>query len=184
VQFIAEHPVTIGVTPEAPAIYDAKGRMIHPATRFVSAQFTRGIAPEWAYQEAAKRFSFTTMPQGVSRRQWVSFYDSLTAQDQLGWTDDEREAIERVLSNHPHCVKVERPRIQPPYPSYDKQRRVAGRRTIEHAIAEIVETVKSTGIDPELVISYEIENENDPQVIAAMEALKAEEPEPEPLIAA
>jgi hypothetical protein len=184
VEFIAEDPINIGIRAAKAPLFDTDGQMVKEGTRRLYAKFDRGTAPEYAYQEALKIFSFAKIHRDISPRQWVSFYDSLTAQLQHGWTDEERKCIEDELCKSPHAIKVEQPRIKAPYPAYTRQRKTQGARTIKHAIAEIVETVKTTGIDPELVISYELQNDQNTQVIEAMQALKDEEAVDEPVIAA
>jgi hypothetical protein len=175
VEFIAEDPINVGIRAAKVPIYD---------TRRLYAKFDRGTAPEHAYQEALKIFSFAKIHRDIMPRQWVSFYDSLTSQIQHGWTDDERKCIEDELCKSPHAIKVDPPRAKAPYPAYARQRKTQGARTINHAIAEIVETVKTTGIDPELVISYELQNDKNVKVVEAMQTLKEETPAEDPMIAA
>ena len=183
-EFIAEDPVNFGIRAATVPIYDNEGRMIKEGSRRLSAKLDRGTAPEYAYQEALKIFSFSKMHQGVSSRQWVSYYDSLSAQVQHGWSDEERKVIEDELCKNYLVIQVSQPLVKAPYPTYTKQRKVQGRRTLDIAITDIVETVKNTGIDPELVISYELQNEKNQKVIDAMQAAKDEEPVGEPMIAA
>lgn len=186
-QFVAEDPVHVVVSNDIPAIFDTKGGMVTPSRRRVFAKFTRGTAPQWARKTALELFEFRKMPErGVSVDKWIAFYDSVEDAARNGWTDEERELIEQKLQTHHSCVEVEAPKIPAPYPHYDRQRKRHGQRKIEHVIAEIVETVKTTGIDPEAVIAYESENENDAQVIAAVAELlePVKEHEDEPLITA
>ena len=183
-EFIAEDPVNIGIRAATVPIYDNEGRMIKEGRRRLSAKFNRGGAPEYAYQEALKIFSFAKMRRDDTPRQWVSFYDSEAAHAQHGWTDEESKVIDDELCKSPLVIQVSQPLVKAPYPTYTKQRKVQGRRTLDIAITDIVETVKNTGIDPELVISYELQNEKNQKVIDAMQAAKDEEPVGEPMIAA
>ena len=178
VQFIAENVPQVFVRSENPAVYDTKGRMVQPKSRRVSAEFKRGTAPGYAREIGLKAFSFNGLPDsGISPEQWISFYDSVQGQQQYGWTDEEREAIEEKLLAQGY-LRVEPTRRKAPWPAYDKL--VAqGARTIEKVVAKIAEKVVEDGYDADEVIAYEAENLNRAAVIEALSELLAPTPEEE-----
>lgn len=181
-QFIAENEPQVFVRSENPAVYDTKGRLVQPKSRRVSAEFKRGTAPAFAREKGLKAFEFKGLPDsGISPGQWLSYYDSVHAQTQFGWTDEEREAIEAKLLEQGY-MRVEPDCRNAPWPAYDKL--VAqGARTVEKVAAKIAEKVAEDGYDPAEVIAYERENLNRPEVLAALTEEPAEA-EPESLVAA
>lgn len=78
----------------------------------------------------------------------------------------------------------EKPKLTVPYNNFLKHRKVQGKRTIEHVIADVIAAVEAAGVDPAEVIAYERENDNNQTLIAALEALTAPEPVEEPVVAA
>lgn len=88
-----------------------------------------------------------------------------------------KETVEKALTQSPEFgreyVLVEAEHVPAPYAKYDEHRKTIGRRTVEHAIADITATYETAGFDLGLAIAYERENGNDPQVVAALEALTA-----------
>lgn len=190
---IAENPYRFEVRPEVPAVYDTKGRVVSPAQRRVFIQFGRGSAPNYAHKLGVDSFEFATKPtyEGGSvfpSELWLCYYDSEAAQQIHGWTDDERAEIEAHLPTCPDVLIVERPKLKPPWPAYDKITAGAGRGMTQEAAAEkIVRKHVEDGYDPGYTLTYERDNRNRPEVIAALETLLAEgpvAPEPEPLVAA
>lgn len=95
--------------------------------------------------------------------------------------------VEEFLLNYAQhgrdYVLVETVKVNAPYPRYDEQRKVHGQRRIEHAIKDIVATYETAGFDVDQAVAYERQEGNNEQVIAALEALKAPDPE-EQLVAA
>lgn len=87
------------------------------------AQFSpAGGVPDYA-REAVQRLPGFLVGVGrdedpFSRMGW---WDSVHAQHENGWTDAERERAEQALlaSGDPNVLLVERPRLVPPWPSYD-----------------------------------------------------------------
>jgi hypothetical protein len=149
----------------------------------VFAQFERGNAPIWARKQAAELYTFDRMPQGTTPERWLSYYNSADDQILMGWTDEERAAIEEALLEVHSAVLVERPKAVAPWPTYDKLT-VAGRRTIELVVEKIVATVSDLGLNADHVADYERENLNRAEVLTGLAGLTEREPEPEPLIAA
>lgn len=140
----------------------------------VVCKFQHGGLSEWEKQEALKVFEFKL---GHDETAWkrLSFYDTDLEAVRLGWPDEIKERVEaRLLAGVGYgtdYIMVEKPRLEPPWPTYDQLRKPS----------EIVQVVKTTGIDPALVIAYEMENEGRESVIHAFET---KEPEPEPLVQA
>jgi hypothetical protein len=165
---------------------DPQGRLIRGGNRRLFADFERGAAPEWAQQQGVQTFGMSNRPEEISAERWLACYDSVAAQAARGWSDDERKLIEDRLVELGY-MQVERPKIQAPYERYDQHRKVHGQRKVEHAIKDIVAAYESAGFDLDHAIQYEMQEENNPQVLAALEALKADgvkEDEAEPLISA
>lgn len=189
-QFIAEDPVHVVVRSAVPRMYDPRdpSRLIREGQPRLFAKFQRGTAPAYAQRKGLEIYSFRKIHNtGIGggempREQWVCFFDSVQAQDEHGWTDEQREAVEEKLITLGY-VQVEPERLAAPWPAYDKL--VAhGRRTIEMVAEKIAEKVTEDGYSPHAVIAYERENLNRPQVIAALEALiSGGDTEDEPLLA-
>jgi hypothetical protein len=154
-------------------------------TRRISAQFQKGI-PEWALPNALEVFPTapSMKPEGVPLEQWLCWFDTRAAQKNHNWTDDERELVEEKLSSRWGILKVEPIKVKAPYPKYVAHRKTQGQRTIAHAIKDILGTYETAGFDVELAISFERQNGNDPQVIAALEGLLSTTEPDEELIAA
>jgi hypothetical protein len=99
------------------------------------------------------------------------------------WIDaDERGEAERLMLAHRRLnldfIHVEPVRVPKPWANIDKIR-VMGRRTMEHVVAEIVRITQEIGVDPAAVAAWERDNENRYEVLAALAALTADEPEEE-----
>lgn len=104
------------------------------------------------------------------------FFDSEAAQAEKGWTDEERESVERMIlkisSEQPYLVApvtqevVHAPK---PWPTYDEQTSV-----------QIQQFAAATGLIPE-ALAYEKENKGRSTLIAELEDLlkKTETVEPE-----
>lgn len=125
-----------------------------------------GLSP-WEKEAALSHFNFGAKghDEDVSRR--LSVYDTEAAQMQFGWDDETREFIEDRLrsanGNGIDFIEVEPPRVATPWPSYDDLTDAD----------EIAFEVGRLGFDIGYVISYEQQNKNRPEVIAALEALAA-----------
>ena len=170
-QFLNGDPTLVSLRSEIPALYDQGGRkMIAPKQRRLFAKFERGI-PAWAIPIAESTFDFATMPPERSVAQWCGFYDSEADQIQRGWTNDERSVIELALVER-NYLAVEKPRSEIPYPSYLKQRKIHGKRTVEHVLTDIRATLDMTGESAGKVIAYESDH-TDEHSQAIIDALSA-----------
>lgn len=141
---------------EREAAYQRFGSQIHMGARFEDQYLTVPASQEWR----------------------IGTFDT-------AWIDDpdDRKLVEEGLLSHRKngidFIQVERVRIQPPWPAYDKVKAGGRGRTNETVALEIAEKVQEDGHDVGMVIAYERENQNRPEVIAALEALTVEDAEPE-----
>lgn len=176
-QFIAEDPVHVVCRVAAPALYDTESRLIKPEGRRLYAKFTRGVAPDFARQIGVATFGFKRMPEeGVSPEQWLAFYDSVEAQHQFGYNDEERKTIEAKLLATDGIIVVERPRLPAPWPNFDSIVASKGALSSKDVVEKIVATVVEAGYDPATVIAYEKERDRPRKsVITALEALLPED---------
>ena len=95
----------------------------------------------------------------------ISAFDSIEAQAQEGWSDEEREWVERALVReaeiHPQdLLVIEARRVEPPWPSYDAYR---GSPT------QLCKKIEEDGYEFASVLDYERENQNRPEVVAKLE---------------
>lgn len=181
--FISENPENKVVRSAVKALFDDKGRQIRQPQRRLAAKFQRGMAPLWAQKIGEETFEMLNRPAEIPAGAWLAAFDTEAGD----FTEEERAAVEERLLDRPGVVRVEKPRIPAPYPMYDKHRRVAGRRTVEHVIADITSAYETAGFDVEHAVAYELENDADLTVVEALRALVATgdvEEEAEPLIAA
>lgn len=92
----------------------------------------------------------------------LSSFDSIEAQKRLGWTDEERELVEKTLMESSEYgldfILVEDAKLPTPWPSYEKD-----------TTKKILETVKTLGHDPEDIVAYERQNQNRAELIAALQ---------------
>lgn len=192
VEFICENPERFVIGPDLQKVVNTKGETVQEYRKSPFAQFERGNAPDYAYQKAVEYgLKFATKPtyEGGGEfpsQQWLSYYDSEADQIRAGWTDEEREAIERHLLNTQGVYLADRPKVAPPWPAYDRLT-VQGRRTIDLVVEKIREKVIEDGYSPGDIVAYERENLNRAAVVEAMLALEerpVEEEEADPLIAA
>lgn len=183
--FISEMPSHVAVKSETKALYDTRGRLLQPKEPRIYAKFKRGEAPEFARKIGVEIFALRQRPPEVDPGDWLASFDSVAAQASEGWSDDKRELVEETLIARGY-TRVEAPRLPAPYPMYDKHRKTAGKRTVDHAITDILAAYESAGFNVAAAIAYERENGNDAQVVAALETLVSEpvEAEQEPVIAA
>lgn len=175
-QFIHEDSIHFNVRSETPALHDpATRQMVSPKRRRVYVDFVRGAAPAFAVEFAKTVWpEMRKKPAEISYERWLAFYDSVQAQNEHGWTDEEREAIESKLAAQGY-VQVSKPKLPAPYPKYDTHRKTAGKRTLEHVIRDISAAFESTGFDVDLAVAYEAENGGSAEVIEALKALGAPE---------
>jgi serine/threonine protein phosphatase PrpC len=113
------------------------------------------------------------MPErGVSKQQWLAYYDVREDASQMGWTEEEQAAIVAALDGAGgHAVlRIAPDKLTAPWPKYDSLK-VQGQRTAEKVAEKIAETVLELGLDPASVIAYEQENLNRSEVVNALTAL-------------
>ena len=152
-------------------IFAPNGETIDERPR-IFAEFTHGPVPDWAMKQVLKRLDFGFLPDGWTPEMQISSFDSVVAQNQNGWKDSEREALEEHLARQvgEDYILVEPERAPKPWATYDKLFARKG-MTQEQAVEKIISIVVDTGIDPQLVIDYEQENKNRADVIEAMVSL-------------
>jgi hypothetical protein len=95
----------------------------------------------------------------------ISAFDSLKAQAQEGWTDEEREWVEKALLREAELdpqslVAIEAKRATPPWPTYD---------AFTGTPAALCKKIEEDGYEFLAVLNYERENQNRPEVIAKLE---------------
>lgn len=100
-----------------------------------------------------------------SPRSRISGYDTVQAQEENEWTDDERLLVEKTLLNSPHKgsdhIELKAEPAVIPWPTYDGDK-----------LEQIVMIARATGL-VEAALKYERENANRAKVIEAL----SEEPE-------
>ena len=95
----------------------------------------------------------------------ISAFDSLIAQHELRWTDDERVAVEEALireaEQHPQDLFViAAKRAAIPWPTYDEYKGTP---------AQLCKKIEEDGYSFVDVLGYERENQNRPEVISKLE---------------
>lgn len=147
--------------------------------RGLEANFERGTLTEDEVQFGLKTFKFrglnidTTTNEHESGRNRLSGFDSLDAQIMNGWTDEERELVEKTLRNSPYIgnafVELVAPPAVMPWPNYPNV----------ESPEEIVKVALSIGLDLNEVLRYEKENRNAAPVVNALEDAIAGVPQEE-----
>lgn len=175
--FVSDRGVNESIRAER-KVYTPTGHVSHTEKR-LNAWFERGGAPPWAFDRAFEVFEYRGLPEGISRHERTFMFDSVQAQREKGWTDEEREIVEkylldRIASGCGDYVFIEQPTTDKPWPKYDEIVAV-GRRTIDHCAQLITDTVRTLGLDPERVADYERENLNRPEVIEALSKVTGDE---------
>jgi hypothetical protein len=149
--------------------------------------WVHGDVTEWERAAALAHFGHIGgLTEGEDPVTRLATFDSHLAQQLNGWTDEERQIVEatvRATQCADHVV-VETPKVPAPYAKYDQHRKTAGRRTLEHVLADITTAYETSGFDLGQAVMYERENLNDPAVISALEALGAVAAETEELVEA
>jgi hypothetical protein len=95
----------------------------------------------------------------------ISAFDSRLAQAENDWTDEERELVETVLSRTAErfpqdLIVIEEKRVAIPWPTYD---------TFPGEVDELLLKIEADGFALTDILAYEQENQNRPEVIAALE---------------
>lgn len=165
-RFVSQHKgYHIALRPAATNGYDPHGEPIitKPA---MNGEFRQlGLAP-WEYQEVLDHWEgrFTGLADGVDPRSCLSVFDTEWAQEEYGWTDEERKFAEQKLLTLPgrlgnEYIQVEVRKTALPWPSY---------KTF-NSPERIVSFMREGGVDPEIVLTYERENLNREDVLDAVE---------------
>lgn len=134
------------------------------------------ILTEDEIQFAIKNFVHAGLPldrdteEHFSPRSRISGFDSLLAQEENGWTDEERELVEQKLLDSPHYGSdhrvIEKEPAARPWPTYDGD-----------SVEQIVMIARATGL-VEASIEYELENAKRSEVIDALREEPASEERP------
>lgn len=147
-------------------------------------EFEQGAVQEWERDIAREKFTFRNMVKNmdgslVDPIHRVSGFDTVTITDPVM-----RERVETaMLANADHgkpdgYIRVERPKLSPPWASYDELT-AQGRRTAAHVAEKNLELAAQTGVPVETLIAYEKNREAPrPELIELYEAAL---PKPEPV---
>lgn len=181
--FMSEKQKALTVRVAKPIFNVKTGEKIGQVRRLY-ANLERGYMPSWAIAVAEEKFAMGGKPPTVPTQRWISSYDSVLAQAVEGWTDEERELIEKKLLEQGDVMMIEPPKISPPYAMYDKHRKVHGRRGFEQVTADIKAAYDLAGFDVNQAVRYEIQNLNDPGIVEFLNSLNPVAAEPEQLIEA
>lgn len=139
------------------------------------AEFTPTDVTTFERELARKSFSFrgTVKTMGGDDIDPVTHRVSTFDTNKIG-DPKTRAEVEEFFRNHRDLgrdfVIAERPRLAPPWPSYDKEK-----------AADIAKKALDLGFDPEVVIAYEAENKNRASII---DALSPKQEEAEELVTA
>lgn len=181
--FMSERQKAVTVRNEKPVFSLKTGERVDTIRR-VYANLERGYMPDWAIAIAEERFTMGGKPPTVPTHRWIASYDSRLAQAQEGWTDEEREMIEKKLLAQGDVVVIDQPQVPAPYAQYDKHRTMKGQRKQEHVLADISSAYELAGFDIEQAVRYEQQNLNDQTVIEHLRSLAPTPAVSEPLIEA
>jgi len=169
----------VQIRPKKP-IVNKSGEIIDEAPRLF-AQFQRGAPPDWALEETVSRLNFRGLAEGESPTLRMGTFDTITAQGMHGWSDDEREIVERELDKRQSeiLMRLELPTLPQPWPTYDELK-THGKRTSDHVAEKNIQLARDIGVDLDDVIAYEKQNRNDERIIELYEAALAEARTAEP----
>jgi len=95
----------------------------------------------------------------------ISAYDTRLAQIENGWSDEERELVERALNEEAQrlpddMIAIEETRTLPPWPNYD---------SFKGSRDQLLSKIEEDGFDFAQALAYERENQNRPEIVAALE---------------
>jgi hypothetical protein len=142
----------------------------------IIAMFEQGGATPWELAAAQDRFRFNGQTENENPLRRISVYDTDQHARTEGWTPAVKAEVERMLDagQNADYFKVELPRVEAPWPSYDDLT-VHGRRTADMVAEQHVATAKATGIDLNLLVAYEKQDRNDERIIAVYQKAIADE---------
>jgi len=100
----------------------------------------------------------------------LGLFDSIQAQAQNGWSDEDRRAVEEALiataAREPNSIiVVAETRLAPPWPTYD---------TFDGSVNDLCAKIIEDGFTFESVLAYEAENQDRPEVVGALKQLIAD----------
>src|SRR3990167_6756745 len=162
----------------AKPIYTPKGELLTIEPK-IKAVFQHGTAPRWAIEQAkAAGMIVTGKPDGINFQPYFSSYDTNAAAELEGWDAETKQWVEqRLLANPANgstYIRVEIPRLKPPWPAYDELKAV-GARTESMVADRIAAVTLEIGYGPAGVIAYEAENQARPLVVEALQEIIASE---------
>jgi hypothetical protein len=178
---IAKYGITIQ-SPRAKRGMDGAGVVVEYFDGdLIHAQFETSGLTEWEQIVALENFDFSGLPDGVNPLTRVSVFDSEAYVQRF--PKDERDQIQKVIDNRlvelqqifPSEFRiVEKPATAKPWPTYDENELEDTFDEDGEVVLGILSLQRLSGWSPEQIRLYEVENDNRPEVIAAMEALEAE----------
>jgi hypothetical protein len=142
----------------------------------VLAQFHRGGLTEWEEIAAIESFDFSALPEGTNPLTRVSVFDTEGLVQNIEDEKEREEMLAKIDKRLRHLSTlfpaefkiIEKPASPKPWPSYD-----------ENTVEEIFELQAATGVDPQDIRLYEVENQNRPEVIEACEVIELALRDPE-----
>lgn len=179
--FISQHQYLIaGAIKPVDEYHPATGRYLGTKAG-VDVQFMRGKIPKWAEPIALEQLNFNGLPDGTDPLLHLYAYDSDQEAYLQKWTPDMKAEVEAVMLADGGCglnrhgfLRVELPSPAVPYPNYEKQTALQGRRTIEHVYDKLRELVEQDGYEIPLLIAFEqyLNRSESAQIVAFLEALQ------------
>jgi hypothetical protein len=147
----------------------------HELQKGLFAQFRRGLLTEQEENVAIAGLTHLGLPidrdteEHFSPRSRISGFDTVIAQEENYWTDEERELVEETLRKSPHLnqafIELAAAKAEKPWPLYDNA----------PDAQTIVDMAELAGIPFESVAAYERENQNRPEVLAALSGQRDED---------
>jgi hypothetical protein len=133
----------------------------------IVADFQQGGLMPHEVEVALETFNFSGLPEGVNPVTRLSFYDTEGAFPNDPETREmvEQRMLELARDREQAFIPVEHPLAPRPWASYDEQ-------TVE----EILETMRTTGTDPNVVARYEAENRNRSTLLEALSEAAPKQP--------
>lgn len=165
-RFISKHRgYHFAIRPATLGGYNSSGDAFYTGDA-MNAQFQQGgVTPEET-TAALERWDghWEGLAEGVDPRTRLSIFDTVAAQRENNWTDEEREFAEDRLLNAPgrlgnEYIRIEEKQAELPWPSY---------KTF-NSPERIVSFMREGGVDPEVVLTYERENQNREDILDAVE---------------
>lgn len=149
----------------------------------VLAQFHKGGLTEWEQYAALEAFDFSGLPEGINPLTRVSMFDSEAYVQKYSKQEERDSRLAEIDERLEHLAKmfpnefriVAKPAAPKPWPTYDT---TPIQDEVDFESGSVVTpglyTMQGlTGISPQDIRLYEVENANRPEVIEAMEALEA-----------